>query len=543
VSFLEQKMHRELKFHPAWIESLFSFAMGGICLIIFINYCIQTNSGRKLVCSVREEIKDCWLTIDFRSLLKPVVWMFIIYSLGILTIIRANFTYRDDLFRAINGSRGWHNWSRYVSEFLSIFVHADPILTDISPLPQLLAALILAISSVLLVYVLCDKKITIVSLLASVPLGLSPYFLECLSYKFDAPYMALPIFISIFPFLFINRKKAFFFCSVVALLIMYMTYQAASGIYLMIVIILCFQDWNTRRKTNKEILSVAKAALFAFCLASIIFKFFIMKPPTNGDISDSIFPFNRLLPGIIINIKTYLHYLNSDLGLIWKICIVIVVIFFLFKSVHISSQKKLYSFFVSILVIGMSFIASYGVYSLLMKPLWDARAMFGFGVWLAILGVYIASNYKKVAAIATLALSWCFFVFAFSYGNALADQMRYTDFRITLLLHDLSTLYPRNDGNDITVQLKNSIDYTPVVKNMANHNPIIERLIRIRLKELTWQDIYYIDYYNFGPVENKVNDLNQYINDFNTLDLPVVLDSYYHTIKSDGKHVLVILKH
>jgi uncharacterized membrane protein (UPF0136 family) len=547
VCFIEQKMiHRELLFHSAWIESLFSFAMGGICLIFFINYCIQTSSGRKLVYTTKEEMKDCWLTIDFRSFLKPAVWMVIIYSLGVLTIIRANYLYEDDILRTLVGSRGWHNWSRYVPEFLSMFVHANFLLTDISPLPQLLAVLILAVSSVLLVSVLCDKKITVFSLLASIPLGLSPYFLECLSFKFDAPYMALSIFASIFPFLFINRKKAFFFCSVVALLIMYMTYQAASGIYLLIAIVLCFQDWNTQRKTNKEILSVAKMALFAFCLASIIFKFFFMKPPIDDYISNNMYPFNRLFSGIWINMRDYLHYLNSDFGIIWKICIAIVLIFFVFKSIHISSRRKLIPLLVSFLILFLSFVLSYGIYYVLERPLFEPRALFGFGVWLAILCIYIVSNYRKIAIIPAFALSWCFFVFAFSYGNALADQMHYTDFRISILLHDLSTLYPRHNGNDITVQLKNTIDYTPSVKHIAKLDPVIERLIRIQLKELSWKDVYYTDFYNFGPVANKIINNNQYvkyINDFNELDLPVVLDSYYHTIKSDGKHVLVILNH
>jgi len=542
VNFMEQKLHREFMYHSAWIASLFSYAMGGICLLIFLNYCIQTDSGRRLVSSTKEGIKESLSGIDFRIFLKPVLWMFVVYALGILTIIRANYLYEDDILRTVVGSRGWHNYSRYVPEFLSIFVHANFRMTDISPVTQLMAALILAVSSVMLVYVLCDKKITVVTLLASIPLGLSPYFLECLSYKYDAPYMALSLFISIFPFLFIGRKKAFVFISIISLLIMYMTYQAASGIYLMIAIMFCFQYWNKRQKTNKEAFSLAGISLLAFALSLIIFKLFIMKPPAEGwNVSNKMFPVNQLIPGILTNIKIYLHYLNSDLGLVWKIIIGLVVIFFLFKSIHISTQKKLISLIVTFLVICLSFILSYGVYYVLEQPLFEPRALFGFGVWLAILGIYIAYNYGKIAKIAALALSWSFFVFAFSYGNALADQMRYTNFRIGILLQDLGTLYP--EPSEVTIQLKNSIDYTPSVKLVARSNPVIKRLIHIRLKEMTWQDMYYMDYHNFKQGANKMNeDYSRYIQDYNTLDLPVVMDTYYHTIQSDGTHVLVVLK-
>ena len=543
VSLVEQKMmHGELmSSRRAWIASLFSFAMGGICLFIFINYCIQTESGRKLMSSTRDEIKYCWAEINFRSFLKPSLWMFFVYSLGILTIIRANFLYEDDILRSLVGHRRWEFFSRYVAEISSIIIHANLRITEISPLPQLLAAMIMAVSSVLLVYVINNKKLTVVSLLVSIPLGLSPYFLECFSFKYDAPYMAMSVLASIVPFLFISRKKVFLFLSVIALLIMYMTYQAASGIYLMIVLAICFQDWNTRKKTNKEVFSFAGIALFAFALGLIIFKFFIMKPPVDSYVSTNMHPVNQLIPGILTNLKEYINYINSDLGLVWKFCIVLVVIFFLIKSVHISSQNKLISLIFSSFIVCLSFVLSYGIFYMLKQPLFDLRAMYGFGAWLAILCVYIATNYNKIAKIAALALCWSFFVFAFSYGNALADQKRYTDFRVGLLLHDLSTLYP--EDKEVSIQLENKIDYTPSVKLMAAHYPIVKRL-RVQMKEMSWEYIYFMNHFNFEKQANKMNeDYNQYILDFNTLDLPVVLETYYHTIKSDGTHVLVILKH
>lgn len=40
---------------------------------------------------------------------------------------------------------------------------------------------------------------------AVVPLGLSPWFLECFSYKFDSPYMALSVLASVIPFIFGRR--------------------------------------------------------------------------------------------------------------------------------------------------------------------------------------------------------------------------------------------------------------------------------------------------------------------------------------------------
>jgi len=536
-------LHRKIQYQGVYIV-LVSFAMGGICLILLFNYCLFTHSGRKLVHDTKQGIKDCLSEIDFRSFIKPVLLMFGIYLLGILTIIRANFSYLDDLGRSINGDRLWNDWSRYISEFLSIFIHADTNLTEISPLPQLLAILMLSVSSVLLVYVLGDRKITAVRLLASIPIGLSPYFLGCLSYKYDAPYMALSVLASIVPFLFIARKQAFLFCSVVSLLVMCMTYQTSSGIFPLIVILLCFQDWNRRKKPDKETLFFLGRAAFAFCLALLLFRFFLMKPMYMNNwvyASNQMYPLPDLIPGVLNNIKNYTTIIGQDLGIIWKIGIVLVCIIFIIKAAHTSTRNKALSFFVSIVVIGLSFILSYGLYLLLANTIYVPRSLYGFGVFLAILCVYVVSDYKKIAIVPALALNWCFFVFAFSYGNALADQARYAEFRITLLLHDLSTLYPAQDGKDISILLENPIDYTPLIKNISKHYPVIEKLVPKRLGQVKDVVREHLDDYYWLAHFNCIHYTMDYSLDYS--DLPVVLDSYYHTIKSDGTHCLIVLKH
>ena len=540
LNLIEQFIQRDLYWRHVWLQVLPLIAMNGICFILFFDFCTLTNFGRTLVQQVKQEIIDCLTAINYRSFLIPILLLSVVYLLGMLTIMRANFLYLDDIWRSASGLRQFYNWSRYVSEFTAIFVHADTNLTDISPLPQLLAILILSVSSVLLVYVMGESKTVAIKLLASIPLGLSPFFLECLSYKFDAPYMALSILASIIPFLFITRKKAFLVCSVVSLLIMYMTYQAASGIYPMIVIILCFQDWNSRKKSNKEILSFMGVAALAFCCAGLIFRFFLMMPPSeHGDyIVSTVHPLSHILSGTLVNIKEYAMNINHDLGTIWKICITFVLLFFITKSMYKTAQKKLASFCISMLVVVIAFVLSFGLYSLMERPMFQPRALYGFGVFIAIFCVYVVSDYKKIANVMVFSLNWCFLVFAFSYGNALADQARYGEFRIGILLHDLSSLYPDQSKEGIQIQLENSIDYTPSVKNISKHYPIIERLVPKRLGTDFYLDDFYFLLYN----QYKTNGKNK-LTDFNTLNLPVVVDSYYHTIKSDGSCVLVILKH
>ena len=544
LNYAIQILHKEPFSYKVSLRLLLSLAWGGICFILFIDYCTFTNSGKALVQEVKQEIKCCLSEIDHKVFIKPVLLMFGIYLLGILTIIRANYLYIDDILWSITGYREWGNWSRYMVVFLSYFVQPEIRMTDISPIPQLLAILILSCSSVLLVFIFGKGKISTVGLLASIPLGLFPYFIECLSFKFMAPYLALSILVSIIPFLFIKYKKAFFFCSTVSLLILCMTYQVASGIYPMIALLLCFQDWNNRKKTNKEILSFLGIAATAFCFSMLLFRLFFMKSVESDDYytSTEMLSISHLVPGIISNIKNYVIIIYNDLGIIWKIGIVLVLFFFVFKSIYNSAQRRILSFFVVLAVIVLSFILSYGIYILLIRPLFVPRALFGFGVFLAILCVCTVSDYKKTATIAVLALNWCLFAFAFSYGNALADQARYAEFRIGILLHDLNTINLDKDKNEMSIQLQNSIDFAPTIKNIAKHYPIIERLVPTRLGETIrfFDSRYFLYHFNYNP---NVKYVDKSVIDFVPMNLPLILDSYYHTIQSDGEHILITLKH
>jgi len=543
MAFAEHLLERKSATYNSWYSLLFSLASGGVFFILIFDYCTLTTSGRTLVQQVKQDVKACFSEIDFRIFIKPILLMFAVYLLGLLAIIRANFLYNDDVGRAIMGYRDWYNWSRYIAVFFSFIIQPEIHVTDISPIPQLLAILLLSCSSVLLVYILCEKKITTIRLLASIPLGLSPYFLECLSYKFDAPHMALSILACIIPFLFITSKKAFLFVSIISLLVMCMTYQAASGIYIMISIFLCFQYWSNRKKSNKEILFFFGRTIVAFSLAMLIFKFFFLRPIDDQDLyaSNAMYPLSQIVSGTLSNIKNYLFIIKNDLGLLWKIGILFIIFLFIIKSICQSTQKKIISFFFSIMFIVLTFISSFGAYSMLSNTLLYPRTMFGFGIFLAIICVHVVTDYKKLAVVAVLALNWCFFTFAFSYGNALADQARYADFRIGILLHDLSNLYPTISAEEMSIQFDNSIEFSPTIKNIAKNNPIIERLVPKRLSNSLFDYFYCFGHFNN---EQFFIDIEEFQNiKYSTLDLPVVIDSYYHTIKSDGEHILIIFKH
>ena len=164
-----------------------------------------------------ESWKEKWKQ-DWGWMEKPVLLLFSAYALALLALIRANYTYADDLSRSIIGYHGWWDWSRYVTEALSCLVHMEPRVLDISPIPQLLAAFLMAVAGVVVIHSFTAKKeIRPPMLAATLPMGLSPWFLECFSFKFDAPYMALSVLASVLPFLWWGEGAKEVLCGVVPL--------------------------------------------------------------------------------------------------------------------------------------------------------------------------------------------------------------------------------------------------------------------------------------------------------------------------------------
>jgi hypothetical protein len=543
ISLAEEFLvHRKLN-QEAWMRTLHTYARMGITCIVIFDVFVLTVHGRLLVNNIKSAIKSCLKEIRFKVFVKPFLLMSGVYLLGIITIIRANYLYEDDLGRTIKGNQGWSNWSRYLSDIVSTFIHTNIFLNDISPLPQIFAVLFLAASSVFMVYSLCDKKMRVTTLLASIPVGLSPYFLSCLSYKFDSPYMALSVLASIVPFLCTGSRLAFIASSIAGLLVMCMTYQASSGIYPLLVIILCFQDWNYKRKPYKEILRFALTALLSFVFTMLLFRLYFMRP-SDSYVSTAMFPLSQMFSGIINNIKQYAVFIYHDFAFIWKIGIMLVIACFILQTVKRSKQNRLIASLGTVFLIILLFILSYGVYLALEKPLFSPRALYGCGIFFAIIMICLVSYRGKISAAFVILISWCFLVFAFSYGNALADQKRYIDFRAELLLDDLNGLFPNRTIDDMPIQLEGTAGFAPSIKSIAKQYPVIERLVACALSENSvWGYYYLLEYFNWGNINLINEEWNQINNiDFTVYNFPTVLDTYYHIIKSDGARILVILK-
>ena len=475
---------------------------------------------------------------EYDFILKPLLCIFIICSIAIIPLIRADFNYNDDLGRVALGYKDWEYFSRFGSTFLSTFVHASNYLTDVSPLTQLLAIFIMSLTGIIILYVYKEKKsFSLWDIVAIIPLILSPYFLECLSYKYDSPYMSLSVFASVFPLLF--RKKHYIIYSIVIVLctlLMCITYQASSGIFLMFALLLCFKDWN-RGESLKKNLKFLLISVGNFLLGLLLFRIFIMRP-VETYVSNSIFLIKELPLGILKNLYKYFSLVYTDFKEKWLVLIAFMVISVIIIFIKDSKRKKYLALPVSILTILFMGILSFGIYPFLTSPLFDPRAMYGFGVFISLIGVAIVnSNKVYLSRIIVLILSWVFIVFSCTYGNALKVQDEYTDFRVNLVISDLKDLEIFSDNTTKKVQISGTIGKSPILKNMPQNYQILNRLVPIQFAESwDWAEFYFFNYFDLRNVNRYIlNDLTEY-------NLPILKDTMYHTIRGNEEFILIELK-
>lgn len=453
-----------------------------------------------------------------------------------IAVIRANYYYIDDLGRTVYGYRMEGDFSRYISCLFSKVVHGNSWLADVSPLSQLIALAIVSVAAVLLLHILSEtsnKKITKWSFIALIPICISPYFLSCLSYKYDAPYMALSVLASILPLIFYKSNTAFYSASVfIGMLMMCMTYQVSSGIFPMLVMMMALMMWIQKTEYKKIVRFILSSAL-SYLSALIVFRL-VLRVSVEDNYVDASVSFSKLIP----NVNNYLNILNNDLPTIWKILFFVIVVFFIVTVINITQQNKILSVLTAFFVVVCSFILSFGVYIVFNNPLTATRAFYGVGVFVTILCCFIfLANESVIAKLPIVCLSWMFVVYCFVYGNALAVQQEYLNFRTEQIINDCIDLDLIKEDDTTKIQIIGSAGYHRALNNMFDEYPLIKRQIPVLLcgSDYYWGAYRFKEYYGLN-VELENIDTAQSYKDC------LLKDTYYHSIYKVDDIIVIKLK-
>ena len=491
-----------------------------------------------------KKFKNSRFLKNYYFLLKPVAIMSAVYMIAFLAIIRANFNYNDDLGRVAFGYKDFLGFSRQTSEYLSGVIHTNNFLADISPLTTLLSSIILGLASVFAIFIITkNKKFSFINYILATLIGLSPYFLENISYKFDSPYMSLSILAAIFPFLFFYTKRAFYIISLLCTIIICTSYQAGIGIYISLLLVLIFRDLLEKEIRFKDILLFGIKGIVPFLLGLIFFKFFMMKPTNaNEYVSNSLPGIFEIIPTFFKNLSNFYSYYFSNYRIVWTLLSVLLLVL---SGASITTSKKseltkavgLMCYCALLLMVSL---AAFGLYPFLTRPLILPRTMYGLPTSIAfvfVLGVTFVDRefFVWLYHIIGGALAYCYIVFAFIYGNILYNQNFYANYRIEDII---TTLNIENILTETTerVAIDGEIGFAPASRNTMQTFPILKKLVPKNLCGSSWMWCQYkfFYYYNISPSlwvnKNDLHELNK------------TFESYLYTIKYSDRDILITIK-
>lgn len=422
--------------------------------------------------------KQFFLQKDF---CKYFIFIYILYFIGYFSLILNNNYYTGDEYSRGFLATNWDfgQWGRPLAEFLTQILNLSFYRKlELYPLPQLIALIFLSLGSMMIVKIVL-KRLSFWGLVASLPLGLSPFFLENMSYTFDSFFMALALISPIFAFLFLKRKLTFFIISILSLLISLNTYQAANSVYIMMAIFITFIH-ILEGKNHKEILKEIGIFLLAFILGLLIYKIFILTHfrVDEDKVSDKTV---ENLAKILVNLKAVLtKYYNVFAHTVFIPIFILGIISFLFISVEKSKINNFLAIFVSIVFIVLSILLSYGGYLILEKQLFSLRTFYGIGIFISLFFIFLLKTdkkaYKFIAKTLSFILAYILIAQSTAWSNALKEQAQYAKPKIAKAVEDLKNLAPKDKNYKFGI-IKNKLILAPTFSasaiNLASVFPVI----------------------------------------------------------------------
>lgn len=322
------------------------------------------------------------------------------------------------------------------------------------------------------------------------------------------------------------------------------TYQASSGIYIVMTIALIFKDLtnNYKLKDNykKYLLSII-AYIFGMMFYVIETKF-CKELNERGDIVKiaSIRKFPRT---IIRNLKSYFETIYNQSSKIWIVLFILIVL--LFITYYIIKPKTNYTknfvFIFLYLILGSMF--SYGVYLIFTFDLANntvPRYYYGFGFFVAITMI-VLSNQKMNFNILNLSknillFTFVYYIFSFNltYASMLSYQKEEFERQSIVFTNDIKNVV--NEQRK-TIYANKLFKDSPVFSNTARNYPILYKLIESN-STIYWHNVMLFNTYSGLNVNISSFDFSKF--DQNNKKLEI--SNQYYDIFTDDNSIFVFMK-
>lgn len=462
-----------------------------------------------------------------------------------LPIIIANVYYSDDMSRAMSGVTYWGIDGRPLSDRLMIMLNFNSHLSDLAPLPLIMACVLLSLSF----YMIHEKIFNGENHFALLPVAffLSPFLIEPLSYRFDSLTISASIFMA-FAYISIRHKVGAinYMISSALIVMLFCLYQPTINIALILVSIEFFREIQQRKLPSK----ILKTLLFRVCTiatgAIVYMKVILPLTHVNNNSQNHPGVASNLLNIVRTNANAYYDFYTTNTlpvngGAVVLLSFIISLLLVLFLSFNYYKQyrTKLSALVcaISTLAVPLTFVASMISLLLLENPLTTfARVYIGINALTLFIFtlLYLCIKNTKITNVILFVCVTYIVTFYYSYGNVLRaqdDKNKNVANVIGFALKDVK-------ANMVNIMFDGASPKSPVLLNSIQNYPLFKTIVLD----------YFYNWYG-SHVYLKIRGVEQKYPDFNrkeTLSFmksyclqPAIYTSNEMNIYRDGDNVMV----
>lgn len=400
--------------------------------------------------------------------------------------------YIDDLQRSISGASNWSNNGRPLTDFIIELLTFGLPIVDISPMPQIIGIISLSTAIYFLIekFLGNDKNIGIICF---IPLLMSPFYLENMSYKYDSLTMSLSVLAAVLPAMSNNRKAIVTFTvSAASVMFILNTYQASINAFIIFICLAFYQ--KARTSNNGEAITFPLSALAGMIVSYGLYSKFISPFYLHGEYtlkhSEIINPTNpEALNYLKNNIVNFINTISNTTPTILKIFMVLSLCCSIALASYLAYSKlrKKENFWVIAMaaIISIPFvitIAIPGAMIGLKYPIFAPRVMIGFNAaYCALTAItFMSMRIPRILKIAYILPILLMFQICYAYMNAQLDQKR---LELTIISSIKSATSIVGYDNIDSIAIQGEAPKSPVLKLMSIKYPIIGTLVPITMRE------------------------------------------------------------
>lgn len=471
---------------------------------------------------------------------KSCLYFLLAYIFYLFPIIKADRYFIDDFNRSFLGYLSWSDNGRPMADVVMSVLNFGTIISDISPLTQILGVLSL-LTVVFFLLKTCNINSYQVAMCAMCVI-VSPFLMETLSYAYDSLTMLLSISILFLAFIpKISKKYVEFLWHFSCVTISLCLYQASLGIYVVIALISYFENKNEESPSFRQLSTYAISFISSYAFyAKIIAPIFI----SGGYSTKRSEMINFSDP------KSFLHFYDNLIKYIDFILLAypkpfMVVVLLLVSLGYAGVIKKAILYFrekttpayiaaiISILSPLIIFVICVAPLSVLSNPPMMSRVLTIVGVATLFFMYYSFTLFTGTLKKVPYAISILFFVYSYAtiyaYGNAQTREKAFEEYIIGMMQSDLSNI---SDSDNFDIY--GTAPVSPVSSLIVSQHPIMAWAV---LSNITFRDEWRtniaLSNYKF-KWKYKIGSYTGSIDNPECKFLAKKYNGYYTTFKKDG---------